>query len=1068
MTDSGPEQKYVSYYSDLFYNCLPTIYQNRDKESGGPLKKFFQVIAESAALMRSNTEQLWSNFFIDTCDSWAIPYIGDIVGTNLVLNVAARNRTDVKKTIHWRKRKGNLLMLEELANFITGWNARAVEFFENLVWNQNMNAPKFNHIYTPDLRNSIALDRIYRAGDTTCHNIDVRNPNQSSGWYNIKNIGFFFSRMEAFKIKNGQPLDGNSLTPSKPFFYFNSTGNDTQLYDQNTMREIRKSNFSKNPYSYFGEDNGMSIKIYNILAANQEKGSVENIDRAASEETSLLQFGSLKDTGNIWLLEPRKFSNPRKFFKITAYFWKNNSSTTELGVFYTRNQQFTPSTNSMSVQEEGCTLISIERADGSEPCVFPETVLGIKVDNSSDAINSINSNLKNSLYVYLPQIYLDKKKVFFMIDTYGSTYFTNNLPRTGTPDPSFYNIMKLDNAAGKLEIIARKSLGQIHPPRELTDSTMEATGFLKLNQEHGIRLVDKSRLSDSFEISAYAIYKRNRYLLGKLSISPTNTIFTMGQPTASERSLYEDEQNSGKFVLLIKPIGSSKDPKFPMSEIVITNKSNQSILVYLPEISSSGNFWETETTNKIVWNDNGSDDKVKYFFPADDGSTYSYSPQGVRDIWSDKSIRFEPNKLVRRSAGQIMPMLGKMPIRFRVPIIYGLGDESGRNLINDGELAINTVMGFFCFSNQDRPASDSLTVDFNYGFPARLGAGPYDKTVLDYEDTASLDYADKITLDYFENVKRKNLTKPTRWVTKSKDVSDEEACILAGSGKKVIFDNLNALFDEISESKNALEEEIIQIDDSSLYELTKPVDFSSRVVKNLVLRTTNGTRPVIKSQQPIKIGKLESIVLSGLLIDSNSSVNIVADKLFVTSSSINPGKIALNLDVSEAVVINRSIIGKITVTSDAVMKIYNSIIDGDLGIQNSLKDIDAVIDRSTIMGKTYVTTLVASETIFDDVATVKKRQEGCIRYSRYQEKSILPRTYQCTTMKPIYNSRNPANPNYLQLNVKCDEQILKGAENNSEMGVYYYGYYSLAYDNFKIKLKEYLPITLKPAVILEA
>jgi hypothetical protein len=81
--------------------------------------------------------------------------------------------------------------------------------------------------------------------------------------------------------------------------------------------------------------------------------------------------------------------------------------------------------------------------------------------------------------------------------------------------------------------------------------------------------------------------------------------------------------------------------------------------------------------------------------------------------------------------------------------------------------------------------------------------------------------------------------------------------------------------------------------------------------------------------------------------------------------------------------------------------------------------------------------------------------------------SLFPRMYRCTDTMPLFNSRLPWDPHYLQLNVKCEKDVLEGAENKSEMGVYYYGYYALAANNFRIKLKEYLPLMLKPAIIME-
>ena len=103
--------------------------------------------------------ELWNNLFIETCDEWVIPYIGDLVANNLLYDpsrigerdtaaalfadlrgpdlrprVAVRTRADVAKTIYYRRRKGTLPMLEELARDVTGWAAHAVEFFELLGW----------------------------------------------------------------------------------------------------------------------------------------------------------------------------------------------------------------------------------------------------------------------------------------------------------------------------------------------------------------------------------------------------------------------------------------------------------------------------------------------------------------------------------------------------------------------------------------------------------------------------------------------------------------------------------------------------------------------------------------------------------------------------------------------------------------------------------------------------------------------------------------------------------------------------------------------------------------------
>src|SRR6266849_2955528 len=146
---------------DRLYQLLPAVYRERDEAEGYPLRALLRLTAGQADLVQADIQQLWDNFFIETCERWAIPYIGDLVSNNLLHDahriptpdtahalfadlvgrdlrppIAIRTRADVAKTIYYRRRKGTLPMLEELARDVTGWPAHAVEFFELLGWTQ--------------------------------------------------------------------------------------------------------------------------------------------------------------------------------------------------------------------------------------------------------------------------------------------------------------------------------------------------------------------------------------------------------------------------------------------------------------------------------------------------------------------------------------------------------------------------------------------------------------------------------------------------------------------------------------------------------------------------------------------------------------------------------------------------------------------------------------------------------------------------------------------------------------------------------------------------------------------
>lgn len=212
------------------FDLLPQIYRVRDAdpESNGSLEALLDVIDQQVGYLRQDIGKLWDNFFIETCDEWVIPYIGDLLGTNLVDPVVLRARTDVAKTIHYRRRKGTVPMLEELARDVTGWSAKAVEFFQILGWTQNVNHVRLVRGGWFDLVDDTVCNAVGTAFDQAAHSVDVRLPAQIEGWYNIRNIGFFLWRLQSYSLINVDPANAGK----KNRFHFNTLGQPEPLFIQ--------------------------------------------------------------------------------------------------------------------------------------------------------------------------------------------------------------------------------------------------------------------------------------------------------------------------------------------------------------------------------------------------------------------------------------------------------------------------------------------------------------------------------------------------------------------------------------------------------------------------------------------------------------------------------------------------------------------------------------------------------------------------------------------------------------------------------------------------------------------
>ncbi|MBB4986724.1 MULTISPECIES: hypothetical protein [Streptomyces] len=224
--------------ADRLYALLPEVYRLRDAERGGVLREFVEVLATQLAVLEEDLEQLYDDQFIETCAPWVAPYIGDLIGYRPLHGVADKVRSpraEVAHTMAYRRRKGTAAVVEQLARDVTGWPARAVEFFERLVTTQYMNHTRLHARATPTMRDQEALSwgtLMNGAFDDLAHTADVRaiapRPSRRAGRYGIPNVGIFLWRTVAVR------LDRTPLTPHAPGdgrrFRIDTLGSDARLF----------------------------------------------------------------------------------------------------------------------------------------------------------------------------------------------------------------------------------------------------------------------------------------------------------------------------------------------------------------------------------------------------------------------------------------------------------------------------------------------------------------------------------------------------------------------------------------------------------------------------------------------------------------------------------------------------------------------------------------------------------------------------------------------------------------------------------------------------------------------
>jgi hypothetical protein len=215
-------------------------------------------------------------------------------------------------------------------------------------------------------------------------------------------------------------------------------------------------------------------------------------------------------------------------------------------------------------------------------------------------------------------------------------------------------------------------------------------------------------------------------------------------------------------------------------------------------------------------------------------------------------------------------------------------------------------------------------------------------------------------------------------------------------------------------------------------------------------------------------------------------------------------------DAPDCVRIEHSIIGAIQVNRDEVREdpfliyISDSIVDATspdaiaIGAPEKLCAYAVLtIKRCTIFGEVQTHAIeLADNSIFVGVMRDCRRQQGCMRFCYFTPGSRTPRRYQCQPdlveqavqalakkdnlsnaqkyallarermrVEPEFNSVRYGMPTYCQLSNRCAREITRGADDESEMGVFHDLYQPQRAASLHARLDEYTPAGMTAGII---
>jgi hypothetical protein len=396
-------------------------------------------------------------------------------------------------------------------------------------------------------------------------------------------------------------------------------------------------------------------------------------------------------------------------------------------------------------------------------------------------------------------------------------------------------------------------------------------------------------------------------------------------------------------------------------------------------------------------------------------------------------------------------------------------------------IGIDPVRGRLAFSDPTRQP-ERFRLSYRHGFSAPIGGGQYERasTILGDRTAVVGDPNDPL-------------------------VAQVRADLPPQVG---FFDNIaDALVDAqgASPSWNPGDARVIEIVDSRIYREALPA-LTIPTNARFILRAANEQRPtlVLPSVFSITGGDGSAAELNGLLI-SGAGVDILGtlNQLVVAHCTLVPGltldsgnipgtpgavSITIGSNTTEAT-ISSSILGAVRTAPEVTVSIADSILDAHRltnlaygGAGNAPFGGPLSISRSTVVGAINTTEMTLGENdIFLGVVTAERRQSGCVRFSWVPPGSRVPRRFHCqpeipdgtpaaeaagitSRLAPRFTTLIYGGPGYGQLDWRGPAEIYRGAEDQSEMGVFSSLNQPQREDGLRIRLDEFLPVQLEAGI----
>lgn len=179
-------------------DLIPAFYRLRDVDpdgSPGLLTALLTTIESSIEAVEADLRDRYDDLFVETCSPEELVHLQALLGIRELPGLRSP-RALVAGVIGYRRRKGTLAALEDLARAAGGWTAKATEYFGLLATTQAVNHPRPGALAVAGIRDPVPLRWAATPFDPLLHTVDVRSVRSRRGRYNIPNVAVDLWRLD--------------------------------------------------------------------------------------------------------------------------------------------------------------------------------------------------------------------------------------------------------------------------------------------------------------------------------------------------------------------------------------------------------------------------------------------------------------------------------------------------------------------------------------------------------------------------------------------------------------------------------------------------------------------------------------------------------------------------------------------------------------------------------------------------------------------------------------------------------------------------------------------------------